>query len=179
MPDSVLPYSRSYGGFNPLIIVGHRIAYNSGGTGTEATSRTYTSSIVVPPYSLLFDVGAVAEALWTGSGTVSLKAGDADDDDGFLAATDLKATELLAEESIQIGAGTALAGGMVGAFIANSQWGKGGGGGVYGRWAAVARTITFKVTCSGTATAGVTRVYVVYAQFSGSEPLGVPTYATA
>jgi hypothetical protein len=79
------------------------------------------------------------------------------DDDGFYTAVNLKATDLLAGESLSF----ALAGGKAGAYIANSQ--------VSPRYSATARTITAKATTVGTApTTGETRINVIWAQPAAS-----------
>lgn len=173
MADTVCP-TRPWEGFNTDRWVGHDISYNSGGTGLEATSRTYTSNIIIPPKSFLLDVQLHAWTLWTGSGAISAIVGDADDDNGYFTTTNLKATDLLAKEAASVAAGTAMAGGLIGAYVANSQWVSGSG--TYGQYAEVARTITCKITAAGTATAGRTLFLVRYLEISGSEPLGVPTY---
>ena len=177
MPDTACP-PRPWVGFNTVRWVGHDIQYNSGGTGIDATSRTYTSTIIVPQYCILIDVMLIGVTLWTGSSTISAIVGDADTTNGFFTTTNLKATDLLAGESISVGAGTAMAGGLVGGYVANSQWGPASA--TYGQWSGAAgRKITCTVTAAGTATAGRTLFVVGYLEFSGSEPMGVPTYASA
>jgi hypothetical protein len=173
MPNVVCPAIRPWDGYNPVIFTGHKIRYDSNGGGAAGT---YTASVVVPAYCYLWDVMLVGKTLWTGSSTIAVIVGDADDDNGFIVSTNLKSGgELAAGQSVSIAAGTALAGGRIGAYIASSAWVVGSG--TYGRYAEVPRTITALVTAAGTATAGETHFIVAYAQASGSEPLGTPVFA--
>lgn len=128
-------------------------------TFTETSgSGVYTGSVVVPAGATIMDIYVNGVALWDNAGTVTMKVGDTDDD-GYYTAVNLKATDLLAGESISF----ALAGGKAGAYIANSQ--------VSPRYNAGAVTISGIVTTSSTGgTAGRTRMVVVYT---------VPTTAAA
>lgn len=122
-------------------------------TGTAA--GVYTGSVVVPAGAILLDVIVYATALWTAATSATLIVGDAADDDGIFTAVNLKATDLLAAESIS----SALTGGKFGADIdtiaAGAQWRR--------RTLATERTITAKVTTVGTVgTAGDTTVVVLY-----------------
>ncbi|QDV26345.1 hypothetical protein [Aureliella helgolandensis] len=112
-----------------------------------AGAGTYTGSVPLPAGATIHDILVNGVALWNASGAVTLKVGDAADDDGFFTGVNLKATDLLAGESLSF----ALAGGKAGAYIANSQ--------VTPRYSPAARTINAIVTAAGTAgTAGRTRV---------------------
>lgn len=160
-------------GANVPVWCGFKFLYNSNGGGAAGT---YTGSIIVPAYCYLVDVMLINVVLWTGSDTITAIVGDGDDDNGFLTTTNLKATDLIAYEAASVGAGTALAGGLVGAYIANSQWTPGSG--TYGRYAPVARTLTCKITAAGTATAGETHFLVSYVgPFAGATCLQSPVYA--
>jgi hypothetical protein len=170
MPDQVC-FARPYNGFNPIVMVGHKVKYDSNGGGAAGT---YRASIIVPAYCYLVDVQLHGISLWTGSAGITGIVGDADDPDGFFTSRDLKATDLLANQSLSVAAGTALAGGGIGAYIASSRWTIGSG--AYARYTPVARTITFLVTAAGTATAGETHFLVLYTEPSGREPLGTPVY---
>lgn len=121
-------------------------------TFTEtAGAGTYTGSVVLPAGATLHDIVVNGVALWDNAGAVTLKVGDATDDDGYYTAVNLKATDLLAGESISF----ALAGGKAGAYIANSQ--------VSPRYAAAARTISGIITTAGAAgSTGRTRMTVLY-----------------
>lgn len=131
-------------------------------TFTEtAGAGTYTGAVAVPAGATILDIIVNGVALWDNAGAVTMKVGDTDDD-GFYTAIDLKATDLLAGESISF----ALAGGKAGAYIANSQ--------VSPRYSASARTINGIITTASTGgSAGRTRMVVVYAV-----SLATPTAAT-
>ncbi len=122
-------------------------------TFTETTGAgTYTGSVTLPAGATLLDIIVNGVALWTATTSAVLKVGDAADDDGYFTAVDLKATDLLAGESIAFDQ----AGGQAGAYIANSQ--------VSPRYAAASRVISGVVTTVGAAgNAGRTRMTVVYA----------------
>lgn len=122
----------------------------------SGVAGVYTLTFRQPAESILLDAGVHAIALWTAGTSATLKAGDATDDDGLFTAVNLKATDLLAGESISLSGGTGLAGGKVGADVANSQWSR--------RYTASARDISFVVTTVGTAaSAGRTRCWLTYA----------------
>lgn len=129
-----------------------KYAYAQSGTITEtAGAGTYTLPFAIPAGASILDIIVDGIAVWTNAGTATLIVGDTDDD-GFYAAVNLKATDLLAGESISF----ALAGGKAGAYIANSQ--------VSPRYSATARTVNAIVTTTSTGGgAGRTRVTVVYA----------------
>jgi hypothetical protein len=120
---------------------------------TEAgAAGVYTGSVNIPAGATIHDIIVNGVALWGAGSSATLKVGDATDDDGFYTGVNLKATDLLAGESISF----ALAGGKAGAYIANSQ--------VSPRYSATARVISGVVTTVGTtASTGVTRMQVVYA----------------
>jgi len=69
-------------------------------SGTAA--GVYTGTVVLPPNATLIDVIVHAEALWTAGTSATLKVGDVTDDDGFFIGVNLKATDLLAGESISM-----------------------------------------------------------------------------
>jgi hypothetical protein len=134
----------------------------------EDGAGTYTATFTLPPNAVLLDIIATAEALWTAATSASLIVGNADDPDGFIAATDLKATDLLATQSISIGGGLYTAGGKGGADATvgtNTH--------IVDRFASGTSTyvITATVTSVGAGTAGRTRVDVLYA-------VGNPTEVT-
>lgn len=145
-----------------------------------AAAGVFTLDLTVPAYCLLLDVGVTSLALWNQGTSAALVAGDADDADGFLASIDCTATDLLKYESISLRAGTALAGGKIGAYIANSQWCKGSG--TYGQLSPVARTISFVLTTVGTdATTGELIAWIAYTPpvWGGAEPLLTPSYVAS
>lgn len=130
----------------------------AGLTFTETTGAgTYTGTVALPAGSTIHDIIVNGVALWTATTSASLIVGDGTDPDGFFAATDLKATDLLAGESLSF----ALAGGKAGAYIANSQ--------VSPRYSATARNVIAVVTTVGAAgSAGRTNVQVVYSVAPGT-----------
>jgi hypothetical protein len=112
---------------------------------------TYTGSVELPAGHTLHNIFVNGIALWDNAGAVTMIVGDGTDDDGYYTAVNLKATDLLAGESLSFDN----AGGKAGAYIANSQ--------VSPRYSASARTITGKITTASTAgSAGRTRMTVVY-----------------
>jgi hypothetical protein len=114
---------------------------------------TYTASVTLPAGAHLQDILVEGVALWNNGTSATLKVGDAADDDGYYTAVDLKATDLLAGESISF----ALAGGKAGAYIANSQ--------VSPRYSATSRVISAIVITSGSVpSTGETRVLVLWGQ---------------
>lgn len=118
----------------------------------SGAAGVYTGSVTLPAGSTLIDIIVNGVALWAAGTSATMKVGDAADDDGYYTAVNLKATDLLAGESISFD----LAGGKAGAYIANSQ--------VSPRYAAAERIITGVVTTVGTtATAGRTRMMAIFA----------------
>jgi hypothetical protein len=116
-----------------------------------AGAGVYTASVAVPARATILDIIVNGVALWTAATSATMIVGDVADDNGYFDAVNLKATDLLAGESISLES----AGGKAGAYVANSQ--------VSPRYSASARTITGKVTTvGGSGTAGRTRMMVVY-----------------
>ncbi len=122
-------------------------------TFTETSGAgTYTGSVAVPAGATIIDVIVNGVALWDNAGACTLKVGDVADDDGYYTAVNLKATDLLAGESISF----ALAGGKAGAYIANSQ--------VSPRYSASSRVVSGIITTASTGgSAGRTRMVVIFA----------------
>jgi len=67
----------------------------------DATSTTHTGTVALPAGSTLHNIQVVNTALWTG-GTATLKVGDDDDDDGWFTGVNMKATDLLVGEVLDI-----------------------------------------------------------------------------
>lgn len=120
-------------------------------TFTETSGAgTYTGFVSLPAGATVHDIIVNGVALWNNAGACTMKVGDTDDD-GFYTGIDLKATDLLAGESLSF----ALAGGKAGAYIANSQ--------VSPRYSATARTISGIITTASTGgSTGRTRMTVVW-----------------
>ena len=131
----------------------------------SGAAGTYTGSVTIPAGACLKDIIVNGVALWTAGTSATMIVGDASDDNGFFAAVDLKATDLLAGESISFDQ----AGGKAGAYIANNQ--------VSPRYYASGGTITGLITTVGTtATAGRTRMSVIYSA-PASNSVTLATYA--
>ena len=122
----------------------------------ENGAGTYTADFVLPAGAILYDIVVTAEALWGAATSASLIVGDATDDDGYLAAINVKATDLLAAESISL-MSTQVRGGNAGADIT-----VGTSTHIARKYLAAERTITAKITSVGAGTAGRTRVDVIY-----------------
>lgn len=120
-------------------------------TFTEEGAGTYEALITLPAGAVLLDIIVAGVALWDAATSATLIAGDESNDDGFFTAVNLKATDLLAGETISFSE----AGGKAGAYIANSQ--------VSPRYYAAETDINISITSSGAGTAGRTRAYVIYA----------------
>jgi hypothetical protein len=149
--DGVLKYNdgtsiRSAG--NGLLVKELVLKFDDDGGGAAGV---YTASASIPAGATLHDIIVNGVALWNQGTSAAMIVGDATDPNGYYDAIDLKATDLLAGESLSF----ALAGGQAGAYIANSQ--------VSPRYSASARTITAEVTTVGTAaTTGHTRLTILY-----------------
>ena len=108
--------------------------------------------LAVPANSYMLDVQVHGVALWVSGAAVSLIVGDSDDDNGFHAATNLKATDLLAGEANTM----EHPGGLAGAYTASEQ---------RKFYSSSARTVIADITLTTHATAvsaGETRVLVLY-----------------
>lgn len=129
-------------------------------TFTETTGAgTYTGSVAVPAGATILDVVVHAVALWDTTTSATLKVGDAADDDGFFTAVDLKATDLLAGESLSLEA----PGGQQGAYVVPGATDDAYQ--VSKRFDSAARTVSGVVTTVGAAgAAGRTRLTVVYSK---------------
>jgi hypothetical protein len=121
-------------------------------TFTETTGAgTYTGSVAVPAGAWILDIIVQAVALWDTATSATMKVGDAADDDGFYTGVDLKATDLLAGETLSF----ARAGGQEGAYITATQ--------LIGLYSATARVVSGVVTTVGASgSAGRTRMLVAY-----------------
>lgn len=132
----------------------------------ENGAGVYTGQVVIPAGSFLVDIIVHGEALWTAATSATLIVGDTVDDDGFFAAVNLKATDLLATESINL----YREGGKFGADIAVDYTSVAsiGASQIKRRYLAAERTLQAKVTSVGAGTAGRTRVTFVYVSLNGT-----------
>jgi hypothetical protein len=118
---------------------------------------TYSVSTTVPAGSTILDIIVNGVALWNNGTSALMDVGDVADPDGYYTQIDLKATDLLAGESISFTA----AGGKAGAYIANSQ--------VSPRYSATDRIIKTSVVTVGTVpTTGSSRVIIIWVQSTGA-----------
>lgn len=124
-------------------------------TVTETTvAGVYTGSVTVPGGAWLLEVAVHAVALWDTGTSATLKVGDVADDDGIFTGVDVKATDLLAGETISASGGRNTAGGKHGADLTADTWNR--------RYLSTERVISAIVTTVGVGTAGRTRMLVVY-----------------
>jgi len=108
--------------------------------------------VKLPANSYVLDTQVHGIDLWVSGAAVSMIVGDSDDDNGFMIATNLKATDLLAGEANTVEHN----GGQDGAYIDEEQ---------RKFYSASARTVIAKLTVTNHATAvsaGKTRVLVMY-----------------
>ncbi len=131
-------------------------------TFTEtAGAGVYTGSVSLAAGATIIDVIVHAVALWDNAGAVTMKVGDAVDDDGIFTAIDMKATDLLAAESISI----SKAGGKEGADVVATHFNR--------RYLATARVISGIITAASTGgSTGRTRMTVIW-----SEPISADAIA--
>lgn len=100
-------------------------------------------SIAVPPGTIITNIHVICVALRNTGTSASLQVGDETDPDGYFTAVDLKATDLLAGQSINFYA----PGGQNGAYLLTP----GSGGHVLSNYYAAADTITATIADTGTA----------------------------
>ena len=122
---------------------------------TEAGAGTYTGTVDLPAGAFIQDVIVHAIALWAAATSAAMIVGDVDDPNGFFDAVDLKATDLLAGESINF----TQTGGKEGADLDDPA----AGAHVRRRYLATARSVTGKVVSLGAGTTGRTLMTVIYA----------------
>lgn len=123
-------------------------------TFVEEGAGVYTGSVSLPAGATLVDVIVHAVALWDAATSAALIVGDVADPNGFFDAVDLKATDLLAGESISF----SHAGGKHGADLDEAA----AGAHVRRRYLVGVRVVTGEVTSVGAGTAGRTRITVLY-----------------
>ena len=121
---------------------------------TEAGAGTYTGSVTLPAGAIIQDVVVHAIALWAAATSAALNVGDVADPDGIYAAVNLKATDLLAAESISF----AFAGGKQGADLDVA----GTGFHVRRRYLATERVVSGVIVSVGAGTTGRTIMSVLY-----------------
>lgn len=130
----------------------HLVRYQTFSFTETGGAATYTATASLPAGATVLDIIIDAIALWDNAGAVTMKVGDTDDD-GFYTSINLKATDLLAGESLSF----AQSGGKAGAYNVgtNTHW--------TNRYSATARDIKGIITAASTGgSAGRTRMTVVY-----------------
>ena len=118
----------------------------------STVSYELIGKVGIPAGSYIVDIQVHGITLWVSGAAVAMIIGDDDDDNGFVASTNLKATDLLAGEANTI----EHPGGKAGAYLASEQ---------RKTYSASARSVNAKVTVTnhGTAvSAGRTKVLVLY-----------------
>lgn len=139
-----------------LIAESVRLTYNM--NGAAGAAGTYVATIKVPAYAVICDVIVSQIALWNAGTSASLDVGDDDDADGFWAAINMKATDLLANESLSFAFKDTLPAADAGAYLDGTATH------VLNRVSASDRTITATITTVGTAaTTGDTIITVLMA----------------
>ena len=102
------------------VVVAKTVSFTEDSSGTS-----YTGTVPLPAGSQLLDIVFVTGVLWGGT-SASLIIGDDDDANGYLAATNLKATELLVGEQFRLSAHGSISAesgqtlGKEGAYVVNT-----------------------------------------------------------
>jgi hypothetical protein len=130
----------------------------------DATSLTHTATVVLPAGAVLLDIIVSGGVLWTATGTVVLKVGDSAVADGYFTGVNLKATDLLAGETLAIsGSNVAASGGKQGAYLVAATGQRGAAATNFGAHNIAGTSIIAVVTVATPATtAGRTYVTVFY-----------------
>jgi len=121
---------------------------------TEAGAGTYTGAVTLPAGAIIQDVVVHAIALWAAAESAVLNVGDVVAPNGIYASVNLKATDLLAAESISF----AFAGGKQGADLDVA----GTGFHVRRRYLATERVVSGVIVSVGAGTTGRTIMSVLY-----------------
>lgn len=126
-------------------------------TGTA----TYTITIPVPAGAWIHDITVTNQALWTAGTSAALDVGDTADPNGFFAAVDLKATDLVVGEVLSVRDST-LWGGKEGAYLVAATGRRGPTSTNFGLYYAAGSNILFAAAKTGSGTEGRTHVSVTY-----------------
>lgn len=135
---------------------------------TTLVAGTFTGIFEVPAGCILIDVIVHSTALWNSAGAVTLNVGDATTTNGIFAAVNLKATDLLAGESLSLGIPGGLYGGDITPNDATAATLILGQAGHVRRRALVNQTArnlqaTVTIAAGAVGTTGITDVVFVYA----------------
>lgn len=128
----------------------------------EQAGTTLTGTITIPAGAILLDIFFVVTVL-AGGTSASLTIGDADDPDGWFAATDLKATDLLVGEVLSI-RNVDNWGGKQGVYLvaASGRMGRTTAGVDSGIYYGAASTVTAVITQGTPSTTGRYKFGVIY-----------------
>ena len=111
----------------------------------------YSISTIIPAGAYIQDIQVHTDTLWDSDTSATLIVGDSDDDNGFYTGVNAKATDLVANEGLSF----YHLGGKEGAYVTDNN-------GVMTQYSSSARTVTAQMTTVGAATAGVTRIVVIW-----------------
>jgi hypothetical protein len=129
------------------LVVAEEVAF------TEAGAGTYTGSVTVPAGATILDIKVGSTVLWAAATSAAMDVGDATDPNGWFAAINLKATDLLVGEEINF----VQTGGKEGAYLSTTT------GLRSAAYSASARVVSGIIVSEGAGTAGRTRMTVIYA----------------
>ena len=124
------------------------ITWNDNGGGAAGV---YSISTIIPAGAYIQDIQVHTDTLWDSDTSATLIVGDSDDDNGFYTGVNAKATDLVANEVLSF----YHLGGKEGAYVTDNN-------GVMTQYSSSARTVTAQMTTVGAATAGVTRIVVIW-----------------
>ena len=111
----------------------------------------YSISTIILAGAYIQDIQVHTDTLWDSDTSATLIVGDSDDDNGFYTGVNAKATDLVANEVLSF----YHLGGKEGAYVTDNN-------GVMTQYSSSARTVTAQMTTVGAATAGVTRIVVIW-----------------
>lgn len=127
----------------------------------DATTTVHTVTIPIPAGATLHDIQVDAGVLWTDS-SASLDVGDTADPNGYFAAANLNATDLLVGEQLRLSNST-LWGGKNGAYLVAATGQRGAATGNFGgKYVAGSNIIATVTVSSPSGTAGRTYITVWY-----------------
>tara|TARA_R110001583_G_scaffold157212_1_gene309128 strand:+ start:713 stop:1192 length:480 start_codon:yes stop_codon:yes gene_type:complete len=124
------------------------MSYDDNGGGAAGV---YSISCVIPAGAYIQDIQVHTDTLWNADTSATLIVGDSADPNGFYAAVNAKATDLVANEVLSF----YHLGGKEGDYVTDNN-------GVMTQYSSSARTISAEMTTVGAGTAGVTRIIVIW-----------------
>ncbi len=128
----------------------------------DVTSTIHTGTVVIPAGATLLDILVVPQVLWTATGTVTFKCGDANSSNGWFLNTNLKATDLLLGERLQASNANNW-GGLNGAYLTTAgRFGQQSGNMIGGFCLTAYSVIGVITVVTPATTAGRTRMQVLW-----------------